>query len=88
MGIEGRSTAPLYAIQSCYKLEASASEVIMQFEVKGQNYFLEFLPEEGEWLLLRPSREGLERMAIADDSELPFGNNFVPFDTDSETTVN
>lgn len=60
----------------------------MQFEVNGQNYFLEFLPDEGEWLLLRPSGEGLERLKIADDSELPFGDNFVPFDTDADSTVN
>lgn len=59
----------------------------MQFEVNGQNYFLQFSAEDGEWFLLRPRRDGVERMAIADDSEL-MNETLIPFDTDSQTTVN
>ena len=59
----------------------------MQFEVNGQNYFLQFSPEDGEWFLLRPRRDGLERMEISDDSEL-LKETLIPFDTDSQTTVN
>ncbi len=59
----------------------------MQFEVNGQNYFLQFSPEDGEWFLLRPSLDGLERLAIASDSEL-VNHKLIPFDTDSGMTVN
>ncbi len=59
----------------------------MQFEVNGQNYFLQFSPEDGEWFLLRPGLDGLERMAIANDSEL-VNEKLIPFDTDSGMTVN
>lgn len=59
----------------------------MQFEVNGQHYFLQFSPEDGELCLLRPGRDGVERMAISDDSDL-MNETLVPFDTDSPTTVN
>jgi hypothetical protein len=61
----------------------------MQFEVNGRNYFLQFSPEEGQWFLFRPGRDGVERFAIADDAELPmFGDTIIPFDTDSHSNVN
>ena len=59
----------------------------MQFEVNGQNYFLQFSPEDGEWFWLRPSLDGLERLASADDSEL-VTEKLIPVDTDSGMTVN
>ena len=59
----------------------------MQFEVNGQNYFLQFSAEDGEWFLRRPRRDGLERLSIADDADLK-NEMLIPFDTDSQTTVN
>jgi hypothetical protein len=68
---------------------ASAPEVTMQFEVNGQNYFLQFSAEEGQWFLFRPGRDGVERYAIADDVEQSiFGDTVIPFDTGSHSNVN
>jgi hypothetical protein len=39
----------------------------MQFEVQGQNYFLQFNPGEGRWYVLKPTIEGLQGMIVLDD---------------------
>jgi hypothetical protein len=39
----------------------------VQFEVKGQSYVLDFIDEEGRWLLFRPTREGIDIMPVIDD---------------------
>ncbi len=60
----------------------------MQFEVNGQNYFLQFSSEEGKWFLLRSKQDGIELMKISDDAEGSLGEMLVPFDTDTQSTVN
>ena len=60
----------------------------MQFEVNGQNYFLQFSSEEGKWFLLRSKQDGIELMKISDDADGPLGEMLVPFDTDTQSTVN
>ncbi len=60
----------------------------MQFEVNGQNYFLQFSSEEGKWFLLRSKHDGIELMKISDDAEGSLGEMLVPFDTDTQSTVN
>ena len=39
----------------------------MNFEFKGQTFFLNFVPGEGRWFLYAPTPEGMQRMAVADD---------------------
>ena len=39
----------------------------MQFEVQGQNYFLQFHPGERRWYLLKPTLHGVAGMAVLDD---------------------
>ncbi len=41
----------------------------MQFEVSGQVYFLDFIPEEGRWFLLKPTRGGMAAMPVVNDDE-------------------
>ena len=39
----------------------------MHFQVNEQNYFLDFIPEEGRWLVFKPTRSGIEVVPIVDD---------------------
>ncbi len=61
----------------------------MQFEVMGQNYFLHFVAEEGQWFLFKPTFQGVERIAVADDTALPIlGGVIIPFEYDGRTKLN
>ncbi len=61
----------------------------MQFEVNGQNYFLQFSPDEKHWVLFRPVEDGVEEIEIADDTAQPeFGGVIIPFGSDDRGTVN
>ncbi|HZR33189.1 MAG TPA: hypothetical protein VFA76_15190 [Terriglobales bacterium] len=44
----------------------------MQFEVKGQQYFLSFVSERGGWYLFTPSRKGIKGIPVVDDDALSF----------------
>ena len=39
----------------------------MQFEVNGQDYFLNFVPEAGRWFLLKPTRSGFAGIPVVTD---------------------
>jgi hypothetical protein len=39
----------------------------MNFEVKGQSYFLNFVPEQGQWFLFTPTATGIHRIPVAND---------------------
>lgn len=54
----------------------------MQFEVNGQNYFLNFVPEEGRWFLLKPTRSGLQAMRVVNDDGAEFLTNVEVEDPD------
>ncbi len=59
----------------------------MQFEVKGQEYFLNYLDEEGRWALFRPGPRGIEQIPVSQDSAQPhFGGVIIPFE--AEETIN
>ena len=40
----------------------------MQFEVKGQSYFLSFVEDERRWYVFSPTPEGLRRMPVYVDA--------------------
>ena len=44
----------------------------MNFEVKGQPYFLSFVTEEGRWYVFTPTSKGVQRIPVVDDEALPF----------------
>lgn len=61
----------------------------MQFEVNGQKYFLQYSPEENQWVFFRPSEDGLEFFDIADDTAQPEGSRvIIPFGNDDRGTIN
>lgn len=40
----------------------------MQFEIKGQNYFLSYVEEEGRWYVFSPTATGLNRIPVYVDA--------------------
>ena len=55
----------------------------MQFQVNEQNYFLDFIPEEGRWFVFKPTRSGVEVVPIVDDDAPASEDELaVPLDTE------
>jgi hypothetical protein len=62
------------------------SEVTMQFEVNGQNYFLHFSDEEKQWVLFRPVGDDVEQVEIEDDTaQSKLLGGIIPFGSDRGT---
>jgi hypothetical protein len=59
----------------------------MQFEVQGQNYFLQFHPGERRWYLLKPTRNGVAGMAVLDDGTPATGIIPIPEEEDENKDV-
>jgi hypothetical protein len=39
----------------------------MQFQVNEQNYFLNYVDEEGRWFVFKPTLSGIEAVPVVDD---------------------
>jgi hypothetical protein len=49
----------------------------VQFAVNGNEYFLSFVPEEGGWFVFTPTAEGVQRVPVVHDDEVPIGSPVV-----------
>jgi hypothetical protein len=49
------------------KAEGQGGETV-QFEVNGQAFFVNFVPEEGRWYCYAPTDHGIQRIPVATDS--------------------
>jgi hypothetical protein len=58
----------------------------MNFEVKGNPYFLNFAPSEGRWFLYAPTVVGMGRIAVSDDRHMHF-DRFVMPPIEEEATI-
>ena len=54
----------------------------MNFEVKGQPYFLSFVTEEGRWCVFTPTSKGVQRIPVVDDEAMPFVGSVLIDDVD------
>lgn len=45
-----------------------AGETTLQFEVNGQIFFVNFVPEEGRWYCYAPTPDGVQRIPVATDT--------------------
>ena len=59
----------------------------MQFEVNGQAFFVNFVPEEGRWYCYAPTEHGIQRIPVATDSA-PFESFPVPEEDSKGRIVN
>ena len=55
----------------------------MRFEINGQMFFVNFVPEEGRWYCYAPTATGIQRIPVAMDTA-PFDAAFM-IGTDEQT---
>jgi len=48
----------------------------LRFEVNGQMFFVNFVPEEGRWYCYAPTPTGVQRIPVSMDSS-PFDASFI-----------
>jgi hypothetical protein len=59
----------------------------LRFEVNGQMFFVNFVPEEGRWYCYAPTETGVQRIPVASDLP-PFEAAFMfPVDEQAKETV-
>lgn len=56
----------------------------MQFEVHQQPYFLDFIPENGRWVLFKATRSGIEPVPVVNDDEAALFPDEIELDSDPE----
>jgi hypothetical protein len=59
----------------------------VRFEVNGQMFFVNFVPEEGRWYCYAPTLTGMQRIPVSMDST-PFVSFVVPVDEQAKEVVN
>jgi hypothetical protein len=59
----------------------------LRFEVNGQMFFVNFVPEEGRWYCYAPTPTGMQRIPVSMDTP-PFEAFTVPVDEQAKEVVN
>jgi hypothetical protein len=59
----------------------------LRFEVNGQIFFVNFVPEEGRWYCYAPLAHGIQRIPVSMDTA-PFEAFAVPMDEQAKEIVN
>ena len=59
----------------------------LRFEVNGQMFFVNFVPEEGRWYCYAPTEHGVQRVPVSTDSA-PFEAFTVSVDEQAKEVVN
>jgi len=55
----------------------------LRFEVNGQMFFVNFVPEEGRWYCYAPTETGVQRIPVASDTA-PFDRGAFMFAVDEQ----
>jgi hypothetical protein len=59
----------------------------LRFEVNGQMFFVNFVPEEGRWYCYAPTGNGAQRIPVVTDTA-PFDAFAIPMDEQAKEVVN
>jgi hypothetical protein len=59
----------------------------LRFEVNGQMFFVNFVPEEGRWYCYAPTEGGIQRIPVSSDSS-PFQSFMMAVDEQTKEVVN
>jgi hypothetical protein len=59
----------------------------LRFEVNGQMFFVNFVPEEGRWYCFAPTATGVQRIPVSMDTT-PFESYTVSVDEQMKDVVN
>jgi hypothetical protein len=61
----------------------------VQFAINGKEYFVSFVPEEGQWFVFTPTAEGFCRTPVVHDDEPPIGSPVVVIsENEGRKTIN
>jgi hypothetical protein len=66
---------------------AMKEESELRFEVNGQMFFVNFIPEEGRWYCFAPTATGLQKIPVSMDAS-PFEAYTVALDEQAKEVVN
>ena len=69
------------------ELGVGKEESELRFEVNGQMFFVNFVPEEGRWYCYAPTATGMQRIPVAMDAA-QFVSFTVPMDEQAKEVVN
>jgi hypothetical protein len=83
----GARVAPPFAsrFEIFFASENGGSE--LRFEVNGQMFFVNFVPEEGRWYCYAPTETGLQKIPVSMDAA-PFEAFTVDVDEQAKEVVN
>ncbi len=59
----------------------------LRFEVNGQVFFVNFVPEEGRWYCFAPTATGMQRIPVSMDTA-PFAEFTIAVDEQAKEVVN
>ena len=79
---------PQFASELLWLLSGARNEESeLRFEVNGQMFFVNFVPEEGRWYCYAPTAGGVQRIPVSIDSS-PFEAFTVAVDEQAKEVVN
>ncbi len=81
----GREMRPHLHPTKCWS--GQKEERKMRFEVNGQMFFVNFVPEEGRWFCYAPTGTGLQKIPVSMDAS-PFEAYTVDVDEQAKAVVN
>ena len=84
----GRRCAPnLHHTHEDFIPGARKEESKLRFEINGQMFFVNFVPEEGRWYCSAPTATGVQRIPVSMDAS-PFEAYTVEVDEQAKEVVN
>ncbi len=72
---------------ACLYIRGEEEANKLRFEVNGQIFFVNFVPEEGRWYCYAPMAHGIQRIPVSTDTA-PFEAFTVPVDEQAKEIVN
>jgi hypothetical protein len=85
----GARDAPPFAsyFHKGLRIRTEKEENELRFEVNGQMFFVNFVPEEGRWYCYAPTAAGVQRIPVSMDGS-PFTAYTVALDEQAKEVVN
>jgi hypothetical protein len=83
----GAYVPPICITVSEFYLRDGNEENELRFEVNGQMFFVNFIPEEGRWYCFAPTATGVQRIPVSIDAT-PFEAFTVAVDEQAKEVVN
>lgn len=83
----GAKCAPICIILRGWSFGPQKEESELRFEVNGQMFFVNFVPEEGRWFCYAPSATGMQKIPVSIDAS-PFEAFNVAVDEQAKEIVN